>query len=56
MAHNINDEVVRTTIFTQSHKGTKKGALIIFKIIFVISVASCETGLFTRSSKRKALR
>jgi len=44
------DAVVRTIIFTQSHKGTKKGTLKIFKILFVISVATCETGLFTRSS------
>jgi len=50
------DAVVRTIIFTQSHKGTKKGTLKIFKILFVISVATCETGLFTRSSNiyRKA--
>ena len=36
------DAVVRTNIFTQSHKGTKKDTLKIFKILFVICVATCE--------------
>jgi len=35
----------KTNIFTRSHKGTKKGMLKIFNILFVISVASCEKGL-----------
>ena len=49
------DAVVRTNIFTGRHKGTKKDTLKIFKILFVLSVASCETGLFTRSSIVKQL-
>ena len=48
-----NDAVVRTNIFTGRHKGTKKDTLKIFKILFVLSVATCETGLFTRSSEIK---
>jgi len=51
MQASTGDAVVRTNIFTGRHKGTKKDTLKIFKILFVISVASCETGLFTRSSQ-----
>jgi len=46
-----SDIVVRTGIFTRSHKGTKEGLLKICRILFVISVASCETGLFTKTSR-----
>jgi hypothetical protein len=42
------DAVVRTDIFTQSHKGTKKGILKIFKILFVISLRSAYFWLWLR--------